>query len=394
MRLASVGAMIALALMLSAGVLRAAELKLTVDWPGVTLDETFPVTGGIPFARGALKSPGNVKLLSEGKAILVQAKVLAVWPDKSVKWLLLDFQAKPSQKEFTLEYGDGVRGPEVDPLMFMQQTDALVTVNTGAVSFTVRKDGGGFIDAVSFGEKKLFDSTGKRLNVFDFIHTEEPADYHPMNAIIREGFDDPSKVVVDAVTLEKPGPLHAVVRIDGRYTFQNVGSTIEGTDVKGDCPFRVRIHAFAGKSYLKVEHFFIYEGDGDHDFAKTLALKVGLPAGEGRIRVIGEDVKTLDGPLAGLYQETADAYTVWTSQGKAARVASTGRRFDGVLDVIRGDVGVAVGIKDFWKTPAKSLHADLNAGLVSINLWAPEAPPLDFRRHAREWSVGETGTPN
>ena len=164
--------------------------------------------------------------------------------------------------------------------------------------------------------------------------------------------------------------------------------------MKGDCPFRIRIHAFAGQSFLKVEHFFYYEGDGDHDFVTALGLKIGLPDGPANARYIGEQTIPAPGPLTGLYQQSADAFLVWSSAGKSADVSSRGRRFDGVLDVTKGPLGVAVGVKDFWKNGAKSLHADLQAGELAVNFWPPEACPLDFRRHAREWSVGETGTPN
>jgi len=142
-----------------------------------------------------------------------------------------------------------------------------------------------------------------------------------------------------------------------------------------------------------VEHFFYYEGDGDHDFAQSLGLKLGLPAGEGQVNYItnGEVDFQPDDPLTGVYQQTADAMQTWESDGRHVWPKNMSDRFDGVLDVIKGDTGVAVGIRDFWKNGAKSLHADLNADEVAINLWAPEAPPLDFRRHAREWSVGETG---
>ena len=386
----------------------ALTLTLTVNWGDVTLDQPYPVTGGIPLARGVLRDPNQVALFFGDTPIAVQTEALAYWPDGSVKWLLLDFQAIPGkQSEFRLEYGPGVLKPAFKPrwVMTTKGSPDAIEVDTGVVKFVVRKDGSGFIDELSYAGTKLADSRGKRLNVLDFLHAGGPADYHPMERLVK-GESDPSKVVVTNVALEQKGPLRATVVIDGKYTFAKVGSTITGTDVKGDCPFRIRIHAYAGQSMLKVEHFFYYEGDGDRDFAKTLALKVGLPAisspsplggegrGEGSIRFIGDEVATVPGPLAGLYQQNADAYQTWTSGGDAAKPLAQGARFEGVLDVVKGNVGVAVGIKDFWRAAPKSLHADLSAGLVSINLYAPEAPPLDFRRHAREWSVGETGTPD
>ena len=380
---------------LAASFASAEDLKLSVDWNGVKTDQPFPVTGGVPLARAALKDPAAVRLIGPSGQVPLQTEVLAWWPDKSVKWLLLDFPATPGESDFTLQYGPGVKSAAAPPGIVAEAIAGAVSVDTGAVKFLVRPDGSGFIDELSFRGNKLPDSTGRRLNLMDAVRTASPADYHPMDRYVRDGQADPSRVEVAAVTLEKAGPLHAVVRIDGKYRYQKVGSTITGTDVKGDCPFRVRIHAYAGQSLLRVEHFFYYEGDGDHDFVKSLALKVPLPAGAGGIRFIGAD-RTIQpaGPIAGLHQQTCDSFEVWNCDGKTLSVGDRGGRFEGVLDVTAGAVGLAVGVRDFWQNHAKSLRADLKAGELGIYLWPPESCPLDFRRHAREWSVGETGEPD
>ena len=67
-------------------------IALTVNWGGVTGDETFPVTGGIPIARGRLVDAKFVRLILDGQPVPVQTDTLAFWPDGSVKWLLIDFQ--------------------------------------------------------------------------------------------------------------------------------------------------------------------------------------------------------------------------------------------------------------------------------------------------------------
>jgi len=394
MRKTTAGIAFLLAFFVATRVTSGAGVPLAVDWDGVAMDRPFPVTGGVPFARGALKDATAVRLLHRNREVPLQTEVLAWWPDTSVKWLLLDFQAPPGQKQFTLEYGPDVkRTPPANRIVALSR-NGTVRIDTGAVTFVVKGDGSGFIDELLFEGKQVFSSAGKRLNVLDFIHTKSPADYNPMNRYLRNGEADPSRAVIDDVTLEKRGPLRAVVRIDGKFTYRKVGSTITGTTVKSDCPFRIRIHAYAGQSFLRVEHFFYYEGDGDHDFAQRLTLKVGVPAGTGRIRFIGRETLGAAGPMSGLYQMNADEFVVWNSTGASIAASQTGRRFEGVLDVTAGGVGVAVGIKDFWRNAPKSLHANLKTGEVALNLYAPEACPLDFRRHAREWSVGETGTPN
>ena len=381
-------------LALAAAAACAGELTLRLDWNGARLDAPFPVTGGVPLARGALSDPKAVGLTADGEPVPLQTQVLAWWPDRSVKWLLLDFQAPVGQKSVALRFGPGV-APATVPKGIVAKADAgTVSVDTGPLRFRVSSNGCGFIDALAFRGTQVFDGAPRRLNLMDAIHTATPAACPPMSRWIGNGEADPSKVVVTGVALETPGPLRATVRIDGTYTYRTVGSTITGTNVKGDCPFRIRIHAFAGQAFLKLEHFFVYEGDGDHDFVSALALKVPLPAGAASIRAIGDAVTPVPGPIAGLHQQSADAFELWNSDGRSIQAIRRGHRFEGVLDVTAGGLGVAVGVKDFWRNAAKSLHADLQARELAICLWPPESCPLDFRRHAREWSVGETGEPD
>jgi len=383
-----------LTLLLTATATSAGQVELSVDWAGVNDGPAFPVTGGVALPRGALRSADAVRLTGGGKALPLQTEVLALWPDRSVKWLLLDFQARPGRKAFVLHYGEGVTGVPVPAPLTATTEGGAAIVDTGVLRFAVRRDGCGFIDELLYRGDPICGADGRRRNVMDFTHVADPADVPPGTRWARNGKPDPSTVVVDSVTVENAGPLRAVVRIDGKYRTKLVGSTIEGTTVKGDCPFRVRLTAYAGQSLLRVEHTFVYEGDGDHDFVSALSLRLGLPRNAGAARLIGERSITPPGPLVGLVQQSADAFAVWTSEGRSARVVDRGGRFEGVLDVTAGKAGIAIAIKDMWQMAPKSLHADLRAGELSINLWAPEAAPLDFRRHAREWSVGETGTPD
>ena len=56
--------------------------------------ECEPITIGVPFPRGAVKDPGHIALVDDDRAaVAVQALATEVWPDGSVRWALLDFQA-------------------------------------------------------------------------------------------------------------------------------------------------------------------------------------------------------------------------------------------------------------------------------------------------------------
>lgn len=370
-------------------------IPLTVDGAGVRLAEPFPVTGGIPFGRGELTDVTRVRVSDEERELPLQTEVLARWPDGSVKWLLLDVQVPPGTDRLQLRYG-----PKVPPRPLFSSIRAgadgeKVEVDTGPLAFTVRRDGHGFLDAVRFRGREMRLPPGVSGHTLDAVHVESPSAYPPNQRYVQGGVEDPATVIVDEVVLETRGPLRATVRIDGRYQFRLLGSTIEGTEVRGDCPFRIRIHAYAGRSYLKVEHFFCYEGDGDHDFVRELGLRVPIPAEIRAVRVLGDDVVELGAaPLSGLCQETPDHYWIWSADWKEWKKHQEGWRFEGVLEAVGAEAAVAVGGKDFWQNAPKALRIDRQRGVAEIALWPVEAAPLDLRRHAREWSVGETGAPD
>ena len=71
----------------------------------------FPFRTGIPFPKGALKSPDNISLFSpDGKSIVADKKLVSSWDDGSVRWLLLNFQkdiykGKDRENRIFLRYG-------------------------------------------------------------------------------------------------------------------------------------------------------------------------------------------------------------------------------------------------------------------------------------------------
>jgi hypothetical protein len=162
-------------------------------------------------------------------------------------------------------------------------------------------------------------------------------------------------------------------------------------------PFVMRLHFLRDAGSIEVQHTFIWEGDPDRDFPKSLALAAPMPAAEGATVLIGGDaqaitVKPAKDAKVGLSQTSAEYYRVWKSErtGSAGTVAE-GRRAPGWVDVSNGRWGVTAVVWRSWQNYPKGFHADLSTGQLHAFLWPPEAGLLNFRRYAREWGVGETG---
>jgi len=72
----------------------AERVDMEVRNPGGVAAQQWPMTTGVPFPPGALRSADEVRLLSaDGGEIPAQVACTGKHEDGSVRWLLLDFQA-------------------------------------------------------------------------------------------------------------------------------------------------------------------------------------------------------------------------------------------------------------------------------------------------------------
>lgn len=70
------------------------SIALAVPEPTKNARRDWPVTIGLPLARGALAGTGDLRLAdSAGKPVELGATALSRWPDGSVAWAVLDFSA-------------------------------------------------------------------------------------------------------------------------------------------------------------------------------------------------------------------------------------------------------------------------------------------------------------
>jgi len=71
----------------------------------------YPVNARVPFPQGALARAAQVRLLRDDEEIPAQFSVGSRWPDGSVQWLSVDFNASIGPEEtrpYRVEYGPEV----------------------------------------------------------------------------------------------------------------------------------------------------------------------------------------------------------------------------------------------------------------------------------------------
>ncbi len=320
---------------LSGGKAAHETVPLTLDNPIPYPRQAWPVTSGIPFPQGDVTSIEHIRILSPaGEEVSSQITTLTEWPDGSIKWALLDFQADvPAQSKavYMLEYGIKVRR------------------TTSASSLHV----------VDMGDSVKVDTGALRLS----IHRDRPFSPLQIELTSTDGTVYTSLSPPDQVEIEELGSMRAVIRVDGTHRSETGDNLFTYT---------VRIHAYAGKPYVRVFYTF----GNDHfaaEFTSIKSLRLRFPV-EGLLSPTtgspltyafgGEEGadETLTGTLPPgerieLSQPFDDSYTLGEISGKRAA---------GWLDVSDRTRGITAAVRHFWQQYPKSLAVDANALEIGI----------------------------
>lgn len=391
-------------------------VPLTVHFPETaTPQRPLPVAGGVPLPRGLVDSAQDVSIWNDkGEQLPAQVRALAAWPDGSVKWVFCQFLATPGES-YVLEHQPN--RPFTGTLT-VDADERRVTVDTGPLRFTIRKDGSGFLDEVWLDGEPLVRAGEDRRSVYDLLHLESPDDY-PAMGWPRAGTPDPSRLEITSIEVEEAGPLRAVICLRGRYQNKHMGSAFptDKWENRGS-EHTLRIYAYSGETFVRVFHTFVYEGEADHDFIQDISLSLPLElSANKKVRatsaacdwkveewLYAEPHHAQDGPnipnpggewpfwrLGGVIQDEPGSYTVWkaTRENNAPLVMVEGKRAPGWMDISDDRRGVTFGVRDFWQLAPKELTASNETGRITVGLYPSRLPPLDLRRYCDLFGTGE-----
>ena len=322
-----------------------AEAKLRLDAPAGLPEDGYPVTWGVPFAQGRLFDNSRVALSdSSGKPVPLQTQVLHKWPDGSIHWMLLDFQASAANvgKSYTMTFGDQVTATPEAAGMTVSDKDGVVSVNTGALAFTVAKGAKTLAQAFTLaGEPSPLAEaiTGLVASRDGWVESE----FTPVN---------------ETVTVEASGPERAAVSIAGR---------LMATD-KSFGRFTCRIHAYRGKPYVRILYRIFNDTDVPAQLLTDFSLRIQTPMKTGEA-VLG-DRKLVTGPADDqrllVRQAKCDAYTVF--QGNDALLAS-GSHWVGPISLQTSQHGVSAAVRYFPQLNPKRMWAG-QGGQIGFDLFA------------------------
>lgn len=312
------------------------SVPLAVVEPSEIPRKQWPVTIGMPFARGTLANPADLSLATaDGRAVTLQAENFSRHSDGSVKWAVLSFLAdstRDADAGYRLEAG---RPKPVDNLLRVTARDAGWTLTTPSRSVRIERSSGRlflFPDRLP-ATLRLVDGEGK--------------------AWLAGPVDDAG------VKVESNGPIRAVVKWSGLLTPEG------GAPAKPEWGYLLRLTFWHGQPLVDVD-VSLWCDAVETDFGEVRAWTMSIP------------------------MAAESSSTHWAIQDRDNRCrfgdATREQRMehgDGFVRVADAGGEWAVGLPDFWQTYPYGFRV----GKKSMDLLLlPELPVDTYRdQEGRAW---------
>ena len=346
-----------------------------------------PITIGVPFPRGLVPDAARIGLVDgDGRAVPVQAQATERWPDGSVRWALVDFQAideAADRRQYRLRTDAGV-SVRPSPRLVMTQSAGRIVVDTGAARFEMGPGLSFPFSNVLVGGAPVLDPSTSALRFTDVRGRSRPAR-------------------ITRVELEDVGDLRSTVRLDACV----------GPRLRPTLQVIARVHVIAGSSAVRVAitcrnprragHAggFWELGDRGAVAMGDVSLYVAPATAATGIQIAPDTGTRLVyvGPSFELSQHSSGGERVQSGlvngddgahgavrgyRLRAGQTVSEGRRATPAVTVTHALGGMSMAVEYFWQNFPKAIEAD--AGGITLRLW----PRQDAGHH--ELQGGEQKT--
>jgi hypothetical protein len=263
--LTALGALLTLALPAGA---QSLDVPITVEETAGARRAAEPVTFGVPLPRGLVREVARLRLFGPGGTPVPAAfRPACLWWDDaasqatSIRWVLVDFFADVEaggRAVYRLKISDEKAPPPPAALAVKTDADG-VTVDTGALRFTVHKTG------------PLLDAPG--LRDADFLLRSDERMYK-------------ASQFASELTVEEENPLRVVIKRTGSHGWVNRKDRA--------LDYIVRIIAYAGRPHVRIVHSIVNrQGRNMADFVRLdglwLQARLERPAPPVRIEQLGAE---------------------------------------------------------------------------------------------------------
>lgn len=384
--------------------------------------EMWPITGGIPFPKGAIFNVDQIGIAGTTS----QKRILSRWSDGSIKWVLLDYQQdilanKKAIKQVLLSEQPTTAAP------MYTETDEAITVDTGVLKFVVNKRKFGFLDAVwlDLNKNGVYEASEQVVQpnsgqdqFMDLQANNPDRPTHPYaNRDLIKGTSMPAENAIPTVNggpdwireegggkeerkrtntgdysakVIESGPLRTVVQIKGRFG-----------PADDDSAYTIWVHAYKGKSFLRIQHNFVFRGDPQVTNIRRLGLSLPLNFKEHpTFKAAGLPEGELTSKRDTAYLFNTGPHNVFNLEYKgfpldwkvgAGKKEVTGiDQTQGWIDVSSDKFGVTMSIKDMALKYPKELS--YIADQKSLNSWFwPDHGGVVLDLRASGWKKGMQG---
>lgn len=369
----------------------------------------WPVTRGVPIPEGALRDVDGLGVSSPaGARVPAQFRVLGRWPDGSVKWVLVDFQADadPSGRAVYTLTGEATGGtghlpaPPPAGTVRIEETYKDLHVDTGALSFKVSRRQFGLFHSVSLAHAPH--GTPNRANPI-------PGQGGDAWARISEGASDGglkrrlygpgglcrASLAGDSydVAVEEQGPLRTVIRLESALE-----ADIPMHHYAGYRPVRciTRIHAYAGHAFVRILQTHVFTCNPREVEIEDLALNVPAPcAGTGlgyAFGLNGVEAGTLDSDeLLKIAQKKDDVVQISHGRPGCETTIAESETCEGWATLGDGKCGVGVACRNMAEEHPRAIEATGDGRVTLYARHDPDGARLSLARYSEEvsWHEGE-----
>ena len=349
------------------------QRKVTVnllEQTGVARNAT-PITFGLPLPRSGLYDLASMRVLApDGHEVSAQFTATAFWPDDSLKWVLVDFQAELGPKEsanYAVELGSEVKRGKRDSQLSLNETDDAITVSTGAIKVVIDKQRFNILRSVRANGHQIAASAVEGVRLVD----EHGSPFtlsgtRPKN--VRTEEQGPEKVVVAVAGDYADAGGKTYMSYVTRLTFRN-GSA------------RVTVAHTHVNTYVKTEFTDITSLSMPLRLGGPVARSVAYwPRKGGKWQEMGVDLAAR-GRFSILQAHDNHICTV-SGSGDATTGPSTSGRYPGVLRIEGADSAVNMVCHEFWQRWPKGFEVTPSDFRIELlpEQWGKQYG-LDFPRY-------------
>ena len=347
-------------------------IPLLIDNP-TGLDEAWPLTCGVPFAKGKLKDTSSLWVeAANGKKVPCQIDTTATWLDGSVRWVLVNFQGRPD-KSYSLKHAQGASAPKVRGGIVVKEEAGRIIINTGRAEFVIRRDAA-LISEASMSGTVLLRNGGQGAYVID-------------NRGREARLGGPFSKMSTRFLLR--GPLCTVVRKEGWYVVPKSGLR----------PARgiVWMYFYGNSPCVKIVHRLVLTKDTNRTWFKDIgvdfptALQSGATATFDTARAFDRKATTVrlkKGETAWMLQDDfphfmskRSHFSVVHKTGAGQKAVKSGAACGDWCSLSSQEGGLTVVLRDLAEQFPKELTASPQK--ITAHLWAGRCGrELDFRTKA------------